>query len=117
MGLRSGNSLTNARQKELGITALKPDEVAKNSNLILQWLKSTGASKVLIHFDLDVLDPKELIAAVGTDPEGLKVDEVLRIIKDISVEYDIVGLTVAEHMPRVEIQIQNILNQLPLLQN
>ena len=33
--------------------------------LYYEWLKSCGASRVLIHFDMDVLDPAEIIAAVG----------------------------------------------------
>ena len=49
------------RQQKYGIKHLTPEEVSKNSDLIIKWLKECGASKVLIHFDLDVLEPKELI--------------------------------------------------------
>jgi len=66
-------------------------------------------------FDLDIIDPNEMIAAVGTDPDGMKTDEVVRVINDISKEFNLVGLTIAEPMPRVAIKIKNILNELPLL--
>ena len=79
------------------------------------WLKTCGASKVLIHFDMDVLDPSEIVAAVGTDPEGMKMEAVIRVINDIASKYDLVGLTVAEPMPRIAIKIKNMLHQLPLL--
>ena len=102
------------RQKELGIKGLSPEEVAEDSSAILEWLKSTGVSKVVIHFDLDVLDPAEIIAGVGVEPDGMKINEVVRVIYDIASEYDLVGLTVAEPMPRVAIKIRNMLNQLPL---
>jgi len=115
VGLRSWDEGMLERQKELGIEYLSPSEVADNSSAIMQWLKNTGASKVVIHFDMDVLDPAEIIAAVGTDPDGMKIDEVVRVINDISSEYDLVGLTIAEPMPRVAIKIRNMLNQLPLL--
>ena len=36
-----------------------------------EW-KNTGVSKVVIHFDMDVLDPAEIIAAVGIEPNGMK---------------------------------------------
>ncbi len=65
VGLRSWDEGMKERQMHLGIKSLAPFEVAANSSGILQWLKTTGASKVLIHFDLDVIDPNELIAAVG----------------------------------------------------
>lgn len=103
------------RQEEYGIKYLKPEETAKKSDLIIKWLEECKASKVSIHLDLDVLDPKEIIAAVGVVENGMKINEVIRVINDIAKEKEIVGLTIAEHMPRVEIMMKNILNSLPLL--
>lgn len=103
------------RQKQYGITNIPGEEVSENSNTILTWLKSCGASKVVVHFDMDVLDPAEIVAAVGTDPNGMKITQVIRIINDIANLKDIVGLTIAEPMPRTAIRIQNMLKQLPLL--
>lgn len=115
VGVRSWDEGMKERQKELGIKGLSPEEVAEDSSAILEWLKSTGVSKVVIHFDLDVLDPAEIIAGVGVEPDGMKINEVVRAINDIASEYDLVGLTVAEPMPRVAIKIRNMLNQLPLI--
>lgn len=103
------------RQKQYGIQHLTPKDVRDNSDKISAWLKSCGASKVLIHFDMDVLDPAEIIAAVGVVPNGMKIAEVVRVINDIAKEKEIVGLTVAEPMPRTAIRIQEMLNQLPLI--
>ena len=103
------------RQKQYGIKHLTPKDVARNSDAIKTWLKSCGTSKVVIHFDMDVLDPAEIIAAVGTDPDGMKMEEVIRVIKDIAAEKELVGLTIAEPMPRTAIRIKNMLHQLPLL--
>lgn len=64
---------------------------------------------------MDALDPAEIIAAVGTDPDGMKMEEVIRVINDIAAEKELVGLTIAEPMPRTAIRIKNMLNQLPLL--
>lgn len=115
VGLRSWDEGMKERQSQLGIKGLSPSDVSENSTQVMQWLKNTGVSKVVIHFDLDVLDPSEIIAAVGTDPNGMKIAEVVRVINDIASEYDVVGVTVAEPMPRVVIKIRNMLNQLPLL--
>lgn len=57
--------------------------MANSSTTVLEWLKNTGVSKVYVHFDLDVLDPGEIIAA---DPDGLKMEEVLRIINEREFE-------------------------------
>lgn len=117
VGLRAWDD-TNAskeRQEQIGVKSLSPARVAQDSIVVLNWLKTTGKSKVVIHFDLDALDPAEIIAAVGTDPDGLKIETVVRMINDIAKEYDVVGLTIAEPMPRVAIKIKNMLNQMPLL--
>ena len=103
------------RQKQYGIQHLTPEDVRENSDAVRQWLQSCGASKVVIHLDMDVLDPAEIIAAVGVVPDGMKIAEVVRVINDIGKEKDIVGLTVAEPMPRTAIRIKNMLEQLPLL--
>ena len=103
------------RQQQYGIRNITGEEVAENSDAIREWLKSCGASKVVIHFDMDVLDPAEIIAAVGTDPDGMKMEQVIRVINDIAAEKEVVGLTVAEAMPRTAIRIKNMLNRLPLL--
>ena len=35
---------------------------------------------------MDVLDPAEIIAAVGVVPDGMKLAEVVRVINDIAKE-------------------------------
>ncbi len=116
VGLRSWDEGMKERQTELGIKGLSPAQVAENSDAVIDWLKNTGVSKVVVHFDMDALDPAEIIAAVGTDSNGMKISEVVRVINDIASEFDLAGLTVAEPMPRVAIKIKNMLEQLPLFQ-
>lgn len=64
---------------------------------------------------MDVIDPTDMIAGVSVEPSGMKIDEVVRVINDIASEYDLVGLTVAEPMPRIAIKLRNMLDKLPLL--
>ncbi|WP_301198670.1 arginase family protein [Bacteroides acidifaciens] len=103
------------RQNEYGIKHLTPEETVSGSEKVIEWLRNTGASNVAIHFDMDVLDPNEIIAAVGVVPDGLKIAEVVRVINDVAKEKNLVGLTVAEPMPRTAIILKEMLNQLPLL--
>ena len=78
-------------------------------------IKHLTPGDVVVHFDMDVLDPTDIIAAVGVVPNGMKMDEVVRIINDIANEKELVGLTVAEPMPRIAIRLKNMLSQLPRL--
>lgn len=68
------------RQNEYGIKHLTPEETVSGSEKVIEWLRNTGASNVVIHFDMDVLDPNEIIAAVGVVPDGMKIAEVVRIL-------------------------------------
>lgn len=102
------------RQEEYGINHFAPEDTSSSSEIVIEWLKKSNASNVLIHFDLDVLDPNEIIAAVGVSPNGMKINEVVRIINDISREKEIVGFTIAEHMPRIEIMLKNMIEDLDL---
>lgn len=115
VGLRSWGQGMQERQEALGIKGLSAAEVAEDSSAILDWLKGTGASKVVVHFDLDVLDPEDMFAGVGMAPDGMKVDEAVRVLNDIAAAADLVGLTVAEPMPKLAIRLKNLLAQMPLL--
>lgn len=101
------------RCEEIGVQVLSPEE-ARDFKKLLEWLKSRGKSKVVVHFDLDVLDPSELIMAVGVVENGLKIAEVVNLINAINTNYDLVGLSIAEHMPRVAIKLRNMMRELPL---
>lgn len=103
------------RQRKYGIRHVTKEDLKKTPKAVQNWLDASGASKVLIHFDMDVLDPAEIIAAVGTDPNGMSIDEVVSLIGEIASEKELVGLTVAEPMPRTAIRIKNMLSRLPLL--
>lgn len=104
-----------ARQQEYGIKHLSPEDVATDSSAVIDWLKDCKTSRVVVHFDMDVLDPVEIIAAVGGVPDGMKMADVVRVINDIASEKELVGQTVAEPMPRIAIRLKSMLAQLPLL--
>ena len=103
------------RQQQYGIKHLTVEEVRDDSQVIQEWLRTCGASRVVVHFDMDVLDPAEIIAAVGVVPSGMKIAEVVRVINEIADEKELVGLTIAEPMPRTALRLRKMLSELPLL--
>ncbi|HIV48821.1 MAG TPA: arginase family protein [Candidatus Helicobacter avicola] len=101
------------RLSEIGVQYLSPQD-SKNPTKLLEWLQSTGKSKVVVHFDLDVLDPSELVMAVGVVENGLRIKEVVNLINAINANYELVGLTIAEHLPRAATKLRNMMRELPL---
>jgi arginase len=102
------------RQKTYGIDYISPKELFDNSDKLKVWLRNCKATKVVIHLDLDVLDASKIYLAVGNDPGGFDLQQVCRIINDIANEKQLVGLTVAEYMPRQAIKLQKMLQNLPI---
>lgn len=105
------------RQRQLGIQSLSASEC--EAGAVCAWIRRTGARRLLIHLDLDVLDSRELRVAVG-DTGRVSVEKLLGVIEAVkglesSGGVEIVGFSVCEHLPRELIKLRNILNQLPLM--
>lgn len=114
VGVRTGSPDALARGRELGIRSLGPADVAQGSDAVVQWLRETGATRVAVHVDLGVLDPEETDTVSAHAPSGLRLDQVLRVVTDVADVAAVVGLTVAEHIPRTEILVRDFLGRLPL---
>ncbi|MCB0929262.1 MAG: arginase family protein [Mycobacterium sp.] len=98
-----------------GLSAFGPEQLRTSSAPLLDWLAATGCSKVAIHFDVDVVDSNEVVLGLGAEPDGLTSAQVRRIVADVQGAADVVGLTIAEFIPRQVIQMQQILDGMPLL--
>ncbi|MDL0088670.1 arginase family protein [Campylobacter gastrosuis] len=113
VGLRSFSPPeARATKERLNVASISCNSVNKSSDEVMAWLKERAKRKILVHFDLDALDPNELRIAVGADPNGLSISAVTKLIKEISQNYDIVGLTIAEPMPVQMIKLRKILNDI-----
>ncbi len=98
-----------------GIRSFRPDDLHLSSQPLLDWLKASGCSRVAIHFDVDVMDSNEIVFGLGAEPDGLTSNEVRRLVADVSAVVDVVGLTIAEFIPRQVIQLQQVLRSFPLI--
>lgn len=108
----------NTRRESLGAQSISGKDIvgneAKMISAISAWLKERGITKALIHLDLDVLNPKELYVAVG-DTGILSIANVLNTINTVNQNVEVVGLTIAEHLPKIELQLKAMLKNLPLI--
>ncbi len=111
----------------LKLRSAGPEELADTSEPVLEWLRSTGAKHVAIHFDLDVLDPT-LFRSLGfanPDPSRPKIvgspsgrmtmEQVIRLLSDVDRVVDVVGLGVTEHLPWDSMALKSMLARLPLV--
>lgn len=95
-----GSPIDPARFRYFGVRVGDEGDWALQRELDLKMLdaKAHIDGPVHIHFDLDVLDPREFPYLAYTDGT-LGVDEAVALVRRIAREADVVGLTVTEFSP------------------
>jgi arginase len=88
----------------VGLHAWANDDIAN----VAHW-------RVAIHFDVDTIDSNEIMLGLGAEPGGLTSAQVRRIVEDLDAVADVVGVTVAEFIPRQVMHLQQLLSGFPLL--
>ncbi len=128
VGLHDPSEWEAANMKRLHLGSVAPHELAqRGSQPVLDWFKSTGASRLAIHFDLDVLDPSLFRALLFAKPNipadtfdgiaqgRLTMEQVVQLLGDVATVADVVGLGIAEHLPWDALALKNMLARLPLI--
>lgn len=68
-----------------------------------------------IHLDVDVVDGMEAVLGLGVVPGGLSRTQVNRLVADIAEHAQVVGLTLAEFVPRNLLQLLEMVEGMPLV--
>lgn len=98
-----------------GITSFSPEDLRTSTAPLLEWLRSTGCSKVAVHVDVDVVDSNEAVFGLGIEPDGLTTADVRRIAAELESAADVVAVTIAEYLPRQVMRMQRLLSGMPLI--
>ncbi|MFT4081510.1 MAG: arginase family protein [Nocardioides sp.] len=114
-GLHSWTDDDIGNATEWGIASFSPDALRTRSDELLEWLTGTGCSRVAIHVDVDAVDSNEVILGLGIEPDGLTTTQVRRVIADIAAAADVVGVTIAEYIPRQVMRMQALVDGFPLI--
>lgn len=92
-----------------------------NFNKIQTWINKNHFTKLLIHFDIDVLDPKLFHEQYFDNPNiinydvsngNLNPDKAIEILQQISNKNDVIGLTIAEYLPWSALKLQELMNKI-----
>ena len=126
-GLYDMSSAEWAIVERLGLSMATPSQLIDSSQPVVEWLRSTGARHVAIHFDLDVIDPAQLRSLYFTRPNAgpgafagipqgrMTIPQVVRLLNDVAKQAEVVGLGITEHLPWDAIAIRAMLRALPLI--
>lgn len=89
------------------------------------WIKQNNFTHLYIHFDIDVLNPRNFYATYFNNPQltaipenaamgQTNVPETWTFLKVLNQEFNLVGLTIAEYMPWSAQQLVNLINGLEI---
>lgn len=97
-------------------------------NVAGNWIRENNIQHLAVHWDLDVLSPNDFrsiypgkpyvdinnfFAAVG----DLTLQNVGNLLNHISAETEIVGLSIAEHLPWDAMNLRKTLASIPIFQH
>ena len=110
---------------DLKITVAAPDTLAQNSDEIIRWIEQNKISKLAVHLDLDVISPEDFRSVLPAKPYlkkedfgaavgELTLDQIVRILNDSNNAAEIVGLSIAEHMPWDAINLRRALSRISI---
>ena len=97
-GARSWDSGEEAYVAEQGIVALDVDALADPAALV-EAVAATGADRVYLHVDLDVLDPGELHSLLDPEPFGLSAAALVAAITALGERLPVAGATISAFAP------------------
>lgn len=104
--------------EKLNLKTISAPKVAQDSHEVLDWLKHNKIQNLVIHVDLDVLDPRffysQLLKNPDTEPFNtahgqMTIQQLTRIIQDVSADHTVVGIGFTECMPWDALNLKNMM--------
>lgn len=83
---------------EHGVTVLTADDLGDPA-VVLAALEATGAARVFVHIDLDVLDPSALAGLSYPMPFGVGAAELVAVVKAVVERFPLAGGSIAGFSP------------------
>lgn len=81
------------------LTSLSASDV-DDVDALLDAVRATGASRVWVHIDVDVLDPSDFIGVSSSIPFGVSPSSLSAAIRRLREEVPLAGATIAGFAPR-----------------
>ena len=110
---------------KFNLNVIKSKDVVENVSSVTDWIRKSGFEHVAVHLDLDVLDPtvfRSLLFAnpdvdehIESEPGKLRIQEVSSLLKSISEQTDVVGMSFAEYMPWDALKLKKMLSELDIM--
>lgn len=74
-----------------------------DADALARAVAATGASRVYVHIDVDVLDPAEIAGVSAPAPFGLAVPELVAALRRLREEHELAGAAITGFAPRTPV--------------
>lgn len=98
VGARAWDASEERFAAERGVAALGVDALA-DAEAIADAVAATGATRVYVHLDLDVLDPSEFAGLLDPMPFGATAAQLVAAIRALLARIPLAGATIASFAP------------------
>lgn len=125
VGLQKLNAYEVDRLAQLGIKYHDQTAGALPLEAIQAWIDANGFTKLAIHFDVDVLAPTDFHSLYFAEPNvkaysasagQMSFAEVSALLKMLSSQNEVVGLSIAEYLPWDALRLNQLFEQLDIFQ-
>jgi arginase len=103
VGTRAADDAEDAFLNAASMSVLSPGDLGEDPDstaaAVVAAVRGTGASRVYVHVDLDVLDPGEIAGIGYPEPFGLTVPALVAAIRAVRAEFELVGAGITEFAP------------------
>lgn len=97
VGARSADA---AEEEHLAVSGIVRVDALDDPDALARAVVGTGAARVYVHIDVDVLDPAELAGVSSAVPFGLGVGDVVAALRALRTELPLAGGSIAGFAPR-----------------
>ncbi|WP_224763357.1 arginase family protein [Salinibacterium sp. ZJ70] len=99
-GARDWDAAEEEFAAEHGIRAVAASEI--DADVLVEAVAATGAARIYVHIDLDVLDPSELSGLLTPIPFGVATGDLVAAIRGLCARFPLAGATIASFAPESE---------------
>lgn len=111
--------------KELNLRIAAPEELERDSQAVMDWVRQENIQYLAVHWDLDVLSPTDFRCIYPAEPYTdvtafpaavgrMKLSSIGRLLNDVAVMADIVGLSITEHLPWDAFNMRKMLSDISI---
>ncbi|MDT0156839.1 arginase family protein [Microbacterium sp. ARD32] len=98
--LLGARSVDASERSRLGAVRTISADDAEDPDAVVAAVRATGAARVWVHIDVDVIDPSELEGVSDAEPFGVRAAALAAAVRQLREHLPLAGATIAGFAPR-----------------